>query len=360
MITSLSMGHVHVDDPFCSTMKKNHDNAYYSSSSSSSSSSTPRLILACGMESGTLFFHDLAMLGGNRHNQPIAAVFKNQTHTSEIHSSSFTSLSLGHFPILGLDLVSSTLPPSSSSSTTHHPSPSLVTTPKKKTQPESNTQNIQSKDSNGISDTIQQHSSYPFVCIAGLAADSMSLLDLPQEDRGTVIVIKGTCIPKIIKKKEQDDDGDDDDDDDDDDSRVSNNTILTRIRARVGTCRIDDDDDNIDNDDNNDKSVVQHPIGKPGVNTVRFHPQGHIFAVGGWDKRIRLYSRTLARPLAVLRETHTTNATSITALDWSIPISVSCDVSTEHRNHTSDSLNMYLLASGSAEGRISLWHVFPM
>jgi WD40 repeat protein len=52
--------------------------------------------------------------------------------------------------------------------------------------------------------------------------------------------------------------------------------------------------------------------GKPGVDVARFRPDGPIFAIGGWDKRVRLMDRSQAAPPALLNW-HTESAS---ALDW--------------------------------------------
>lgn len=40
----------------------------------------------------------------------------------------------------------------------------------------------------------------------------------------------------------------------------------------------------------------------PGVNTVKIREDRKVFSVGGWDGRIRIYSWSSLRPLAVLSE----------------------------------------------------------
>ena len=82
--------------------------------------------------------------------------------------------------------------------------------------------------------------------------------------------------------------------------------------------------------------------GKPGVNICRFRPDGRVFAVGGWDRRVRIYSRTNAKLVRILKGTH---LSSVTTLDW---------VRSED-----DLMSDGVLASGSEDGTISLWRAFP-
>jgi WD40 repeat protein len=142
------------------------------------------------------------------------------------------------------------------------------------------------------------------VTIAGLAADAAEQMALHQQDRGTVAVLKTTT--RIVSAGATKEDG--------------MTAMKARIRAKVGTCRLSDE---ISRD------------AKPGVGICKFRPDGKIFAVGGWDKRIRLYSRTSAKLLSVMRGY---NEESITSLDW---------VANRHGE--------YILAAGSSDGKISVW-----
>jgi WD40 repeat protein len=286
------------------------------------------LVLACGMESGYIFYHDLRMLGGNRekdqsllepsnHDTTSTSYPFNQAQRNHIHPFPFTSLALGNTPILSIDMTPST-------------------TNTNMLNRQTNQYTIQQNLSSTHDDPIL---TYPFVSIAGMAADKDTLSDLPEDDRGTVAIIKGSVLEPRCNVTRESNLGE---------GRLSppnptqttcTNKIVTRIRARVGTCRFDEHD------------------GKPGVNICRFHPLGHMFAVGGWDGRIRLYSRTSARPLAVLKESSHSLASSITALDWSTPISFPMH---PWNDGSKESIHMSLLASGTAEGRICLWNAFPI
>ena len=166
-------------------------------------------IIVCGMEDGTIFFHDL--------RKPVSC-----------------SVKLSQNFILGLDLA-----------------PSI-----------------------GGS----------MVAIAGMAGNAEDLQDLPEYDQGTVAVVKCTIDP-----------------------------LQAKLRSRAGTCSLGGG-------------------GKPGVDVARFRPDGRIFAIGGWDKRVRLMDRSQATPLALLKG-HTE---SVSALDWA---------------------NNSLLASGEKDGIMHVWDV---
>lgn len=213
------------------------------------------LYLSCGMESGSLYVHDIRMLG----NRDMFSVDENGIVPS--HS---CSINLGKDPILCVDTV-----------------PSKV-----------------SQDFNGISD--RNHKS--ILIATGAAADASEQLDLPEKDRGTVTLVKAS-------------------------SRYENSSfkIKCRKRAKVGTCQITDD---------------WSFGGKPGVNAIKFRPQGDIFGVGGWDKRVRIYSRSSAKLLAVFRGP---NNDSITCLDWV---------------DGQDELDNGILIAGSADGIISFWRAY--
>ena len=95
-----------------------------------------------------------------------------------------------------------------------------------------------------------------------------------------------------------------------------------RIRAKVGTCKIA-----------NEISSQ----GKPGVGVCKFRPDRKVFAVGGWDKCIRIFSRTSAKLLSVLRGP---NVGSISSLDWF------------YKN------GEYVLAAASDDWKISIRRIF--
>ena len=95
-----------------------------------------------------------------------------------------------------------------------------------------------------------------------------------------------------------------------------------RVRAKVETCKI-----------SNELSRE----GKPGVGVCKFRPDGSVFAVGGWDKRVRIYSRTSAKLLAVLKGSNS----SVTALDW---IKIEGTLDDDH-----------VIAAGCSGGKIDIW-----
>mmetsp|Transcript_18520 Transcript_18520/g.27459 ORF Transcript_18520/g.27459 Transcript_18520/m.27459 type:complete len:378 (+) Transcript_18520:49-1182(+) len=123
------------------------------------------------------------------------------------------------------------------------------------------------------------------VAIAGMAGNSEDLNDLPSSEQGTVAVVKCT---------------------------VDSGKLHATLRARVGTCSLSSG-------------------GNPGVDVARFRPDGRIFSIGGWDKRIRLFDRRNASSLGTLKG-HTK---SVTALDWA---------------------NNSILASGDDHGMIYIWN----
>jgi WD40 repeat protein len=192
--------------------------------------------IACGMESGIVAFHDLAMLSGCR---------------SFIHP---CNLSLGSDPVLSVDLASST--------------------------------------------AKKRPAKCSILAIAGLAGNAEDLNELAQEDRGRISVIKATMR----------DDG----------------KFTAQLRTRLPTS------DSI--------SSVVHSI-KAGVAICRFRPDGRMFAIGGWDKRLRIYDRTVPdRQLAILRG----HGDSVNATDWA-----------------PDATESGLLATGSSDGQVHIWRCFP-
>lgn len=203
-------------------------------------------VVCCGMESGSVFFHDLRMTSTEVQEEGIQY---------ETTSKGTCSVTLGKDPVLGLDLASS-------------------------------------------APTFGQKRS--FVSIAGMAGDAAELSELPVEERGTVAVVKAIF--------------------------GSDSGATARLRARVSTCAISGPDESIRG-------------GKPGVSVCRFRPDGRVFGVGGWDRRVRIFDRTgNASPLAILKG----HSDSITALDWA-----------------PDSQSTGYLATGAGDGKICIWRCFP-
>ena len=185
--------------------------------------------LACGFDSGFLFFHDLRM---PRSNESIS-----------IESKSFVGKQLAKDPILSLDIATSTTSPDS------------------------------------------------FVAVAGLAGDAADQSE--SNDPGTIAIVKSGMKDGVLTEP--------------------------KIRTKLTTCRLDSG-------------------GRPGVSICRFRPtDGRLFAVGGWDYRLRIFDRASNQPLALLRG----HSASVQAMDWS-----------------SDASDSGLLATGGADGRIYIWRCF--
>jgi len=232
------------------------------------SSSGP--MLACGMESGSVFFHDMAMPGKSIAPDFVGEIAQRKRPTFEqdvsdtsiaFSSLPYCSVSLGKDPVLALDLALSS--------------------------------------SSGSGDNAFQGA---VIAVAGCAGDADELAGKPEEEQNTIGVIKATFNRSLDGDKSE---------------------ISARVRSRIKTCEIGNDT----------------ARGKPGVGVCRFRPDGRLFAVGGWDKRLRLFSRSVgAAPLALMRA----HVDSVTAIDWA-PNSASSGI----------------LATGSEDGQIALWRAFP-
>ena len=229
-------------------------------------------ILACGMESGSVFFHDLAMPGKSMVPEFAGEIAQQKQPTFEQDVSS-TDISAD---------ISYSCPPHCSVSLGKDPVLSLDLTP---------------------SSSRDDASQGGVIAAAGCAGDADELAGKPEDEQNTIGVIKATYNRSL------------------DNDRGS--TLQARIRSRIKTCEIGENS----------------ARGKPGVGACRFRPDGRIFAVGGWDKRLRLFSRSAgAAPLALMR----THIDSVTAIDWA-----------------PDSATSGILATGSEDGQIALWRAFP-
>lgn len=122
------------------------------------------------------------------------------------------------------------------------------------------------------------------VAIAGMAGNAEDLENLPESEQGTVAVVKCTLDP-----------------------------LQATLRCRVGTCSF-------------------RGGGKPGVDVGCFRPDGRLFAIGGWDKRVRLLDRRHAATLGILKG----HVESVATLAWA---------------------SNSLLASGDKDGTIHVWSV---
>jgi hypothetical protein len=209
-------------------------------------------LIACGMENGSIVYHDLSMIRKD-------SLIQSNKIGQSYHP---CSISLSTDPILSLDMV-----------------PSNVTS----------------------SDTHISNAS--FVTVAGMAGNEADLSDLPIYDRGRIAVLKTSQHDGIVQ---------------------------ARLRTRISTL---------------DSSYETNlPSGKPGIGQCRFRSDGRIFAIGGWDKRVRIYDRnsksdySSLKPLALLRG----HDDSVNAIDWSY-----------------DAVNTGLLATGSSDGCVHVWRCFP-
>jgi WD40 repeat protein len=145
-----------------------------------------------------------------------------------------------------------------------------------------------------------------FVTIAGMAGSEEDLCELPESDRGRIAILKMSSRP----------DG----------------TFRMRLRSRISTAA------NVSSRTDRDIPIEPRRNGKPGIGQCRFRSDGRIFAVGGWDKRVRIYDRRTSEPLALLRG----HLDSVNAIDWSF-----------------DAVHSGLLATGSTDGRVHVWQCFP-
>eukprot|EP01083_Nonionella_stella_P132325 402263_1 len=256
--------------------------------------------LACGMESGKIFIHDLRMTGKEEF----------QVTAQDIIETEACSVSFGINPILCLDSYQSC-------------DEKIKVKDKDKEAGSAGTLITRSTATrSGIHlDTACHKLKNSLIVIAGKAADAAELMTKPEHDRGTVAVIKATSLKDVPM--------DDNYPESTPTTHPSRIRMGARVRAKVGTCRLSNELSN---------------NGKPGVGVCRFRPDGKVFAVGGWDKRVRIYSRTSANILTTLRGL---NEESVTALDWA-------------GGEISEGLMREgVLASGSNDGKISLWRAFP-
>lgn len=143
------------------------------------------------------------------------------------------------------------------------------------------------------------------VAVAGCAGDADEMSELPEADQGTVSTIKVKLANDMSNVDGQ--------------MKPSAANMKASIRTKTRTCSIDSG-------------------GKVGVSVCRFRPDGRIFAVGGWDRRLRLFDRVSSKPLAILHGHEDT----VTAVDWA-------------RNASSTGM----LATGAGDGRICIYRVFP-
>ena len=224
----------------------------------STSMNKSKTLIACGMENGSVVYHDLSMISSRKNvaqYQPCAISLS----TSE--------------PILALDMM-----PSNRSTV---------------------------KNNKEESYTLSS-----FVTVAGMAGNEEDLVALPEQERGRIAVLKTTI---------------------DDDARIQ-----VRLRSRIST-----NDMMLTTGSTMESSTSLR--GKPGIGQCRVRPDGRLFAVGGWDKRVRIYDRNTkvpnaTTPLAILRG----HSEIVNTIDWSC-----------------DTIHSGLIATGSSDGKVHIWRCFP-
>jgi len=153
-----------------------------------------------------------------------------------------------------------------------------------------------------VSDLPTGNRSNAVLVAGGMAGDAEDVSQLRKDQAGRTVLFKAVCC------NENDDKSPD---------------WSFKQRARLSTCRVDRESFN----------------GKPGVSVCRFRPHdGRLLAIGGWDRRIRLFERSKGKPMAILKGT----AGSVADLDWA-----------------ADSMESGLLASASRDEKlISIWQCY--
>ena len=136
---------------------------------------------------------------------------------------------------------------------------------------------------------------------AGMAGDAQDVSELSEDEAGRAVLFK------TIYRRDN----------------CNNDSWNFQQRARLSTCRVD----------------RETYSGKPGISICRFRPNdGRLLAIGGWDKRIRLFERSKGNLVAILKG----SAGSIADLDWA-----------------PDSVTSGLLASADKSDKsITLWQCF--
>ncbi|KAL7549325.1 hypothetical protein ACHAWF_012596 [Thalassiosira exigua] len=257
-----------------------------------------RIVLGCGMESGTAIFYDLGA-SGKGHDplsvQPGARAVKDDSWTSDAISIDLTNASsgatldeksqymccveLGKDPVLSLDLACS-------SSTFRRPDHAGQSCEVSGTN-----------DKGYISNSVEHKSTV--LAVGGCAGDADELSELPEQQQGTISTIK---VKLALDSPKKDSNGCD---------------MSANIRSRKRTC-----------------SVASG--GKVGVSVCRFRPDGRIYAIGGWDCRLRLFGRTSSKPLTILRHEE-----SVASMDWAGSASLSGLLATGAKNMCMEGIPPY-------------------
>jgi len=243
---------------------------------------TQRIVLGCGMENGSSLFYDLGALGHGREPWYIPTAGDGAEESSALHGRKNEVVSE-----IGSQYMCST---------------SLGKDPVLCLDLVGSNSFHQSlgEESHGIRNETENRAA-SVVAVAGCAGDADELSELPEQDQGTISAIK----VKLTEESST--------------NASKPSTMKATIRSKTRTCSIASG-------------------GKVGVSICRFRPDGRIYAVGGWDHRLRLFSRTSSKPLAILRG----HEESVTAVDWA-----------------KDAASSGLLATGAGDGRICVWRVFP-
>jgi len=224
-----------------------------------------RIVLGCGMEDGSILFHDLSGIGRGRepwwigHEKETTIVdndfyaaqsINQQSDKSDSESRFMCRVKVAKDPVLCLDLVSSRC-------------------------------NRQTRNNEAVARMGS------LVAVSGCAGDADAMAELPNQDQGTITAVK----VELANENPSD--------------RRGPHEMKAKVRKRTKTCSLESG-------------------GKVGVSTCRFRPDGRIFGVGGWDHRLRIFGRTSSKPLAVLHG-HNEN---VVALDWAQNSAVSGLVAT--------------------------------
>lgn len=88
-------------------------------------------------------------------------------------------------------------------------------------------------------------------------------------------------------------------------------------------------------------STSKLTLKNPGTNVIRIRPDCKVFASGGWDGRVRIYSWKSLRPLAVLTEHKSGAITDITFSKSKV-----------------ERWNAPIMAVSGMDGIISLWDLY--
>ena len=253
---------------------------------------TQNIVLGCGMEDGSVLFHDLGAIGHGRKpwridsgkieqnagiDLPLAQDFDQQFNNfddGEQSTNFVCRAKLGKDPVLCLDLASS-----------------------KQQHQSVDVSNSVKNGQKSEGDRASARAS--LLAVSGCAGDADEMAELPDQDHGTVSTIKVS----LADESSQD---------------LHSASMKATVRAKTQTCSL--------------------AAGKIGVASCRFRPDGRMFAVGGWDHRLRIFGRTTSQPLAILHG----HEESVTAVDWAESAAVSG-----------------LLATGAGDGRICIYRVFP-